>query len=64
MSEMFSVPGSVLARATGIVSGALGAIVNIFIILVIGLYLAFQRNLYTNGIIHLVLSNIVRAPAK
>ena len=52
---MFSVPGSVLARATGIVSGALGAIVNIFIILVIGLYLAFQRNLYTNRIIHLVL---------
>ena len=55
VSEMFSVPGSVLARATGIVSGALGAIVNIFIILVIRLYLAFQRNLYTNGIIHLVL---------
>lgn len=52
--ELLSGRGTVLARATGIISGALGVIVNIFIIFIIGLYLAFQRNLYTNGIIHLV----------
>lgn len=53
-SQLLPGRGSVLGRATGILSGLLGAIVNALIVIVIGLYLAFQKNLYANGIIRLV----------
>ncbi len=53
-SQMLPGRGGVLARATGVISGVLSAIVNALIVIVIGLYLAFQKNLYTNGIIRLV----------
>ena len=53
-AQILSGRGGVLGRATGIISGVFGAIVNALIVIVIGFYLAFQENLYTNGIIRLV----------
>ncbi|WP_169516938.1 AI-2E family transporter [Azohydromonas australica] len=43
----------VLARATGVFSGTLGAMANLFIVLIIGLYLAAEPRLYTEGLVQL-----------
>lgn len=46
--------GGVLARATGIFSGVFGVVVNALIVLFVGLYLAVEPRLYTNGLVRLV----------
>ncbi len=49
----FASDTDMIGRLTGIFSSTLGALVNIFIILVIGLYSAFNPDLYINGVIKL-----------
>lgn len=44
----------VLTRITGVASTTLGALLNVVLILIIGLYLAAQPELYTGGIKHLL----------
>lgn len=46
--------GTVLSRATGIFSTALGMITTFIVILSIGIYLAVEPDLYTGGVIRLV----------
>lgn len=46
--------GEVVSRITGVFSSTLGAILNIFVILIVGLYAAFDPNLYIDGIIKIV----------
>jgi predicted PurR-regulated permease PerM len=46
--------GQVLAGVTGVFSTAFGATVNVFVILLIGLYLAIQPELYVRGLLHLI----------
>lgn len=53
-AQMLAGRGGVLGRATGVITGVFGAIVNALIVLVLGLYLAFQKNLYANGVTRLV----------
>jgi predicted PurR-regulated permease PerM len=46
--------GSIVARLTGLASTTVGVIVNAFVILIIGVYLASQPGLYAAGIKHLL----------
>jgi predicted PurR-regulated permease PerM len=46
--------GEVVSGATGIFSGALSVLTNLVLVLFIGLYLAFQPDMYINGAIKLV----------
>lgn len=54
ITEMMAGRRGVLARATGIVSGVLDGIVNVLIVIFVGLYLAAEPRLYTNGLVGLV----------
>jgi predicted PurR-regulated permease PerM len=49
---------SMLARISGIFSGAFGMVANLIIILVLGLYLAFEPHTYTQGLINLLPSHM------
>jgi len=46
--------GNVISRLTGVASTTLGAVINILVIAVTGLYLALQPDLYSRGIKHLL----------
>jgi predicted PurR-regulated permease PerM len=46
--------GNVISRLTGVASTTLGAVINILVITVTGLYLALQPDLYSRGIKHLL----------
>jgi predicted PurR-regulated permease PerM len=52
--ELLKGRGGVLARVTGVVSTALGALVNVVIVVAVGLYLAADPRLYTSGLMSLV----------
>lgn len=52
-SELLRGRGTLLQRVTGIASGVLGALVNVLLVVVIGLYFAFQPHLYAGGLIRL-----------
>lgn len=54
VTEMMAGRTSVLARATGIFSGVLGALVNVLIVISVGLYLAAEPRLYTSGLVRLI----------
>lgn len=54
LADVMAGRGGVLARATGVFSGVLGGIVNVLIVLSIGLYLAAEPRLYSNGLVRLV----------
>jgi predicted PurR-regulated permease PerM len=45
---------SVVTRITGVFSTVLGALANLFVMLVIGIYMAFDPDLYTKAVIYLV----------
>ena len=45
---------TVIARLTGLASTTLGTVVNVVVVLIIGLYLASQPDLYARGIKHLL----------
>jgi predicted PurR-regulated permease PerM len=45
---------TIISRLTGLASTTLGAVVNIGIVIIIGLYLAAQPHLYSSGIKHLL----------
>ncbi|HVF50791.1 MAG TPA: AI-2E family transporter, partial [Pyrinomonadaceae bacterium] len=45
---------TVIARLTGFASTTLGAVVNVVVVLIIGLYLASQPDLYARGVKHLL----------
>ncbi len=49
----FSSDSDMISRITGIFSSTLGAFVNLFIVLVIGLYSAFSPEIYIRGVIKL-----------
>jgi predicted PurR-regulated permease PerM len=46
--------GTIVSRLTGLASTTLGAVVNIVVVIIIGLYLASQPDLYSRGIKHLL----------
>jgi predicted PurR-regulated permease PerM len=46
--------GNVISRLTGVASTTLGAVINILVIAITGLYLALQPDLYSRGIKHLL----------
>lgn len=46
--------GTIVTRVTGLASITLGALVNLFVVIIIGLYLAFQPGLYSRGLKHLL----------
>lgn len=46
--------GNVISRLTGVASTTLGAVINILVIAITGLYLAFQPDLYSRGVKHLL----------
>lgn len=46
--------GTIVSQLTGLASTTLGTIVNVLIVLVVGLYLASQPDLYSRGIKHLL----------
>lgn len=52
--EMLPDKADLLAEATGVFSTTLGALANVVIILFIGLFLAVEPRLYTDGLIRLV----------
>lgn len=54
VEDMMPRTRDVLSRATGVFSTTLGALANFTIILFVGLYLAADPRLYTNGLLHLV----------
>lgn len=53
-NEIMPDKADVLARVTGVFSTTFGAIANFFILLFIGLYIAAEPRLYTDGLIRLV----------
>lgn len=46
--------GAIVSRVTGIASTTFGAIINILVVFIIGVYLASQPDLYARGLHHLV----------
>jgi predicted PurR-regulated permease PerM len=54
LGDVFLGSGGVLSRLPGFASTTLGAIVNVVVVLVVGIYLASQPELYSNGIKHLL----------
>ena len=46
--------GNVISRLTGVASTTVGAVINILVVAITGLYLAFQADLYSRGIKHLL----------
>ena len=46
--------GNVISRLTGVASTTVGAVINILVVAITGLYLAFQTDLYSRGIKHLL----------
>lgn len=54
LSEMFVGRGGILSRLPGFASTTLGLIVNVVVVIVVGLYLAFQPRLYSAGVKHLL----------
>ena len=52
--EIFSDRDTVLARATGVVSGTLGMLANLFIIILLGIFIAAEPRAYLNGLVRLV----------
>jgi predicted PurR-regulated permease PerM len=46
--------GTIVSQLTGLASTTLGAVVNVLVVIVIGLYLASQPDLYSRGITHLL----------
>jgi predicted PurR-regulated permease PerM len=54
LSDLLPSTAGVLGGATGIISSSFGALANVVIMLVIGVYLAADPDLYLRGIAHLV----------
>lgn len=52
--EMASGQGNILARVTGVFSATFGMLANIFIILFVGLFIAYEPNMYVNGFLKLI----------
>ena len=46
--------GTIISKLSGLASSTLGVIINILVVLIIGLYLASQPDLYSRGLKHLV----------
>jgi predicted PurR-regulated permease PerM len=46
--------GTIVSQLTGLASTTLGAVVNVLVVVIIGLYLASQPDLYSRGIKHLL----------
>jgi predicted PurR-regulated permease PerM len=53
-NDVLSDRGSILSRATGVVSGVMGVLTNLFVVLLFGIFVAAEPHTYVNGITRLV----------